>query len=149
MSAKYRRQTGSELLIIEPEYVEWDSTQELYPFIFESVGDWEVTTSVSPPEGFISNQNSLSADVNSETEAVQFTITDIGSKWTKTGVTHKIKHKGKTKTIKSTIGIKCAKQLAKEKISSYRGGHNKYVKHYENFSADLCLLEDVNHKCLC
>jgi len=42
-------------LIIEPEYVEWDGAQELYPFIFESVGNWTVTTSVTPPEGFVAD----------------------------------------------------------------------------------------------
>jgi hypothetical protein len=31
VSGKYHKKTGSELLIIEPEYIEWDSTQELYP----------------------------------------------------------------------------------------------------------------------
>ncbi len=32
---KATKLTGSELLIIEPEYVEWSSNQELYPFAFE------------------------------------------------------------------------------------------------------------------
>ena len=32
--AKTTRLTGSELLIIEPEYVVWDDTAQLYPFVF-------------------------------------------------------------------------------------------------------------------
>ena len=48
---KTSRRTGSELLVIEPEYVEWSGTEELYPFVFESLGDWQVTSSVTPPEG--------------------------------------------------------------------------------------------------
>jgi hypothetical protein len=36
-----------------------DSTQELYPFVFETIGDWDVTTSVTPPEGFESTINRL------------------------------------------------------------------------------------------
>jgi hypothetical protein len=107
--------TGSELLIIEPEYVEWDGTEELYPFVFETLGDWTVTTSVQPPEGFVSDYESLSEEVVTESEAVQFTITDIGSEWVDTEVTYLVDHKGKKEKIKSKIGIKCSEKLAKEK----------------------------------
>lgn len=119
--AKYTVVTGSELLIIEPEYVEWDGTQELYPFVFKSAGDWGVTTAVAPPEGFVADYKSLSESVNSEVEALQFTITDVGSKWVHTKVEHKINHKNKTKTIKSTIGVKLSEKLAKEKKKSVFG----------------------------
>ncbi len=113
--AKYTTKTGSELLIIEPEYVEWDGTEELYPFVFESLGDWAVTTSVSPPEGFVADYVNLTEDVNTELEAVQFTITDIGSKWVDTECTHDITHKGKKEKIKSKIGVKLSRKLAKAK----------------------------------
>jgi hypothetical protein len=119
--AKYTRLTGSELLIIEPEYVEWDSTQELYPFIFESAGSWSVNTAVSPPEGFVSDYKNLSETVNSETSAVQFTITDVGSKWVPTGVTFMVKHKGKTTKLTDKIGLKLSSKLAKEKGLSIYG----------------------------
>lgn len=122
---KYTKKTGSELLIIEPEYVEWDGTQELYPFIFESIGDWSVTTSVSPPEGFVADQNALSEEVNTEVEAVQFMITDVGSEWTDTAVEHKLTHKGKEEEVKSKIGVKLNKKLAKEKGLSIYGKKSK------------------------
>jgi hypothetical protein len=112
---KYTKRTGSELLIIEPEYVEWDGAQESYPFIFEGVGDWSVTTAVAPPEGFVADQESLSEEVNTEVEAVQFTIRDVGSEWVATGVVHDIKHKGKKEKIKSKVEVKLSKRLAKEK----------------------------------
>ncbi len=112
---KYTKRTGSELLIIEPEYVEWDGTEELYPFIFESIGDWSVTTSVAPPEGFVSDEESLSEEVDTEVAAVQFTITDVGSDWVATDVVHDIEHKGKKEKIKSKIDVKLSKKLAKEK----------------------------------
>ena len=112
---KYTKLTGSELLIIEPEYIEWDGTQELYPFVFESIGDWDVTTSVYPPEGFVVDQDTLSAEVVNELEALQFTITDVGSEWKETKVKYKIKHKNKTINLDSKIGIKLSKKLAKEK----------------------------------
>jgi hypothetical protein len=99
VAARTTRLRGSDLLITEPEYVEWYSTEELYPFVFESVGDWGVTTSVSPPEGFVADNESLAAEVTNETEAVQFTITDVGSKWKETEVTYETRSstKGKPK----------------------------------------------------
>jgi hypothetical protein len=118
---KTTKKTGSLLLIIEPEYIEWDSTQELYPFVFETIERWGISTSVTPPEGFSSDYNALNADVENETEAVQFTITDIGSAWKETKVKHKIKHKGKNETIESTIGMKLSPRLAKEKRKSIYG----------------------------
>jgi len=112
---KTKKLKGSELLITEPEFVLWDSELEQYPFVFEGVGDWDVITTVAPPEGFVTNHEALDAEVNNELEAVQFTITDVGSKWKETKVTYKIKHKRKTETIKSKIGIKLSKKLAKKK----------------------------------
>jgi hypothetical protein len=114
--AKYLKFTGSELLVIEPEYVEWSDEAELYPFVFESLGDWTVTTSVTPPEGFVADNDALSAEVNSSVDAAQFTITDIGSKWVATKVKHKIKHKNKkAKTVESEVGIKLSPELAAKK----------------------------------
>jgi hypothetical protein len=120
-SGKYKKLTGSELLIIEPEYVEWDSTKELYPFVFSSVGDWGVTTSVSPPEGFVADFKNLSTDVTNTEKALQFTITDIGSEWVSTGVTFTVKHKGKVTKIADKIGIKLSHRLAKQKGISVFG----------------------------
>ena len=115
VATKCTRRTGSELLIFEPEYIEWDGTEEQYPFVFESEGDWDVTTSVSPPEGFVSDHNSLSEQVEDGVKAVQFVITDIGSEWIDTNVVHEVKHKGKKEKIKTKIGVKLSKKLAKKK----------------------------------
>jgi hypothetical protein len=83
---KTKKVTGSELIIVEPEYVEWTSEQELYPFAFESIGDWNVAVSVAPPEGFVADQESLSEEIPSALKAIQFTITDVGSSWKPTEV---------------------------------------------------------------
>lgn len=115
VGGRYRRLTSSELLIIEPDYVEWESDQELYPFIFESIGDWTVTTTVTPPEGFVTDANSLSEEVDNELEAVQFTLTDVGSEWVPTEVDYNIYHNGKRTKIKSQIGVKLSKKLADQK----------------------------------
>jgi hypothetical protein len=103
--AKYKRRTGSELLVIEPEYVLWDETQQLYPFVFQSLGDWAVSTSVTPPEGFVADHDQLAEEVTSEVEAVQFTITEIGSDLVPTETTFEVEHDGRREVIRSRVGI--------------------------------------------
>jgi DNA-binding beta-propeller fold protein YncE len=112
---KTTRRTGSELLIIEPEYVEWTSTEQLYPIVLESVGDWNVTTSVAPPEGFVSDHDSLSATVVDDIASVQFTITDVGSEWIPTEVEHVIHHRGRREIVLSRVGVLVAPDLARQK----------------------------------
>jgi hypothetical protein len=112
---KTKKLTGSELLVTEPEYVEWDGNQEVYPFVFESIGDWGVTTSVTPPEGFVSDNESLSAEVTNELEAIQFTVTDVGSEWKTMCVNHRRTHNKRKKDYFSTIGVKLTRELAEEK----------------------------------
>jgi len=114
-------QKGSLLLITEPEYVEWDSPQELYPFVFETIGDWGVSTAIAPPEGFVTDYSFLSVQVKDTTGAVQFTVKDIGSRWVDTGVTFTVTHKKKTKELKDKVGIKLAKKLADKKGLSIYG----------------------------
>lgn len=106
---------GSQFLAVEPEYVTWTGESEMYPFIFDSVGDWAVTTSVAPPEGFVSDYDSLSAQVTTESEAVQFTITDVGSDWVPTEVLHRLTHGARRETVRTRVGVKVAPDLAREK----------------------------------
>lgn len=113
--AKYTKKEGSELLVIEPEYIEWDGTQQLYPFVFDSVGDWGVVTAVIPPVGFESDYDALEAQVTSEVEALQFTITDVGTKWKPMCVEHFLTHKKNKQTLYNIIGINLTKELAAEK----------------------------------
>lgn len=113
--ARATRRKGSELLIIEPEYIEWTGTEEFYPFVFRTVGDWNVSTAITPPEGFVADADALETDVNSGLGAVQFTVTDIGSEWVDTKVKHKVKHRKKTEIIKSKIGVKKGKKKKKVK----------------------------------
>lgn len=112
---KTTKLTGSELLIIEPEYVEWSSNQELYPFAFESSGSWGVVVAVEPPEGFVADYSSLEDVVASNLKALQFTITDVGTKWKPTKVRYKITHKKKTLNMESKIDVKLSKKLVKDK----------------------------------
>jgi hypothetical protein len=131
--AKVTIVTGSWLEIIEPEFVEWSGTQELYPFIFETVGEWTVTATVAPPEGFVADNPSLTREVNTTLAAAQFTITDVGSKWEPTQVTYDLTHKGKKLKVKSNVGVWLSDELAKAKHLTRDGkplspGQNKKYK---------------------
>ncbi len=109
---KTTRLTGSELLIIEPEYVLWDDTEQLYPFVFETIGEWGVTVTVDPPEGFLADYELLSEDVDNELEAVQFTITELGSDLVPTGTTFQVHHNGRPHTVRSSVGIALTPEYA-------------------------------------
>jgi hypothetical protein len=104
--------TGSRLLIIEPEVVEWTSAVELYPVIFESEGDWTAEATVAPPEGFVADYSSLSAQVTDELEAVQFTLTDVGSDWVPTEIQKVLRHKGRREILLSRVGVRLSPELA-------------------------------------
>ena len=119
---KTSRRKGSELLVIEPEFIEWSGQQELYPFVFEAVGDWEVSTAVAPPEGFVSDYDALAEQVVNEVEAVQFTITDIGSDWVPTEAKHTVSHGGRRQVILSRVGVRLTSDLAQQKGLD-RSGH--------------------------
>jgi hypothetical protein len=94
---------GSYLAIVEPEFMDWTDPVEQYPFILVAEGDWGVETSVTPPDGFVADQPVLSTEVVDNVTALQFTLTDIGSDWTETGITHVIRHKGETRIRTSAV----------------------------------------------
>ena len=99
----------------EPEFVVWDGTVQDYPFIFETVGDWGVTTSVAPPEGFVADYSSLSAFIESTIAAVQFTITEVGSDLVPMGTTFEVSHKGRRETIHSKVDIFLTAEYARSR----------------------------------
>ncbi|MFA6603461.1 MAG: thrombospondin type 3 repeat-containing protein, partial [Patescibacteria group bacterium] len=116
VSGKTTVKTGSELLVIEPEYMVWDSTQAYYPYIFEASGDWGVEVSVTPPEGFVADTAVLSDVVASDYKALQFTIIDQGSCWScglDTSVT--VTHNGKTEKWQNKIAFALEEKFAKNK----------------------------------
>src|SRR6185295_41826 len=84
---------GTYLNIVEPEYLEFTSDQEQYPIVLVAEGAWDVASSVATPDGFVPDSTSLSSSVTDSISAVQFMITDVGSEWTQTNVTHVINHK--------------------------------------------------------
>ena len=93
----------------------WDETDQLYPFIFESIGNWDVTAEVYPPEGFVSDYESLSEQVDNELESVQFTITEVGSDLVPTETVFHVNHKGQSVEVRSEIGILLTPEYAQER----------------------------------
>lgn len=89
---------GSLLIVTEPQYLEFESAVELCPIVYESIeGDWNVSVEATPPEGFLCDPpGSLETSlVDSTLQALQFTITDVGSDWTFTRLQHRIRHRGR------------------------------------------------------
>jgi hypothetical protein len=113
--AKYAEFTGSSLQVVQPEYIEWTGTKEPYPFVFNSVGNWTVETSITPPDGFVTDYNLLSAQVADSTTSVQFTVTDMGSEWVDSKIKFRIKHKGQWREHHSQVGVRLDRNLAKKK----------------------------------
>ncbi|MEA3249781.1 MAG: hypothetical protein U9Q03_05515, partial [Patescibacteria group bacterium] len=114
--AKTTKKNGSILYIIEPEYIEWDDTQELYPFVFDSEGDWGVTVTVEPPEGFVADHDELTTDVNTDYKALQFTLTDIGSCWEcGTGIDIAVTHHGNTEHLHRNIPTPMTEEFVRAK----------------------------------
>lgn len=98
---------GSLLLIVEPAYLEFTNDTELLPIVFESIdGTWSDVVQANPPEGFVSTPGALTVDVStSQLKAVQFTVKDVGSAWTFTKITHRIKHKGQDRVITHNMSM--------------------------------------------
>jgi len=112
---KTKRITGSELLIIEPEFVIWEETQELYPFIFETIGDWDITATVTPPEGFVADHDELTAEVDNELEVVQFVITEIGSDLVPTDTTFQITHGPRRMVVRGNVDLYLTPEYARSR----------------------------------
>jgi hypothetical protein len=105
MAAKIHRFTGSELVIVEPDLMVWDEEEQEYPFGFESEGDWEVEAAIEVPEGFVTDEESLSDFVVDETKGLQFTVTEVGSDLVPTRTDFTIRHKGEVIRVSGDVGI--------------------------------------------
>ncbi len=94
MPGKDLEEFGSYLGIVQPDFVDWTDDKEAYPVVLVAEGAWGISTNLTPPEGFVVEENGLSASVADGTGAIQFTMNDIGSDWTGTTVNHTITHNG-------------------------------------------------------
>lgn len=84
--------TGSELLIIEPELVVWDSAIEAYPIVLESDSLWNTTTTIEPPPGFVADATTLSTMVDGGSAVIQFTLYDTATEFTPVALRHDVSH---------------------------------------------------------
>jgi len=112
---KSTRVTGSELIMVQPEYVEWDSAEQFYPFAFETADTWEVDVALTPPPGFAADNKSLKETVTSGLKALQFKLTDVAANWKPTKVKYKLKYNKKAQEFDDEIGVRLSKDLAKKK----------------------------------
>ncbi len=115
LACRVRRLTGSELLIIEPEEMIWDETEQEYPFVFESIGDWDVTVGIEPPDGFVADESSITENVDNEEEVIQFEITEVGSDLIPTKTTFDVVHNGRRIQVKSSVNIKLTEKYARSR----------------------------------
>jgi len=108
--------TGSMLEVISPQYVIWESDQELYPFIFTSDSNWEVDVCVYVPEGYVVVEGGCTqVFVSGETKIVTFTLVDLQSPPPHIKTEMRIKHKDRTKKLSLDIPGK-RKGKGKEKV---------------------------------
>ena len=121
LPGKFAEISEADLLIIEPEYVEWDGAQEYYPIIFDASGNWTVTALLNPPEGFMPDHNSFNQKLNNETKAVQFKLTEKGATWKETKIGYIIQHQGKAERVTGKIDVKLSERLAEKKGLSIYG----------------------------
>jgi hypothetical protein len=106
--ADTHQEYGSLMMVVTPVALSFDDSVAYLPVVYESVeGDWSVSVSADPPYGFYAEPSgSLSTSVtDSVINAVQFAVTDTGSEWTFTRLTHKIFHKGAERTALSQPGM--------------------------------------------
>jgi uncharacterized protein DUF4082/Calx-beta domain-containing protein/Big-like domain-containing protein/purple acid phosphatase-like protein len=130
---------GSYLNIIQPEYVDWTEDEEQYPFVMVAQGGWDLTTSVTPPAGLVADEPALSASVADTTSAIQFTMTDIGSEWTDTAVSHSIVHNGAATATKTKI------PMIDRKKTLARDDRRKVMHDSAPTLLDVTINDKVNH----
>lgn len=102
--ADTHQEIGSLMLVVTPVALVFTDSVANLPIIYESVeGDWNVSVTADPPYGFYTiPSGALSTSVtDSIMNAVQFVVTDTGSEWTFTKLTHQILHKGAERTAHS------------------------------------------------
>jgi hypothetical protein len=106
--ADTHQEFGSLMLVVTPVTLTFDDSLAYLPVVYESVeGEWGVSVVADPPYGFYSvPDGALSTSItDSIVNAVQFAITDTGSDWTYTKLTHSVLHKGGQRTVYSVPGM--------------------------------------------
>jgi hypothetical protein len=97
--------TGSLLTVTTPDYMLWESTQEVYPFLFASDSNWTVDACLYVPQGYkvAEGYNCTQVFVENETKEVMFTVIETGSPEPDATFTLAAMHEGVTKNISVDI----------------------------------------------
>ena len=107
---------GSELEIIEPEFMVWDEDEQQYPFVYDAglgSGTWDVDVSTTPPTGFVADYAMLNNTVLDGTlEAAQFVITEFGNELSPTATTFIVTYEGQQQTVYSEVEIRLTEEYA-------------------------------------
>lgn len=84
---------GSELNVFEPEYIVWEEgqTQADIPIVYESPQEWEVDTTLTPPEGYVPDETAKTTYVENAVATAVFEVTEVGSVMDSTEVEHDIR----------------------------------------------------------
>ncbi|MEM2175323.1 MAG: hypothetical protein QXI58_06855 [Candidatus Micrarchaeia archaeon] len=86
ISGKVSKIKGSgELYVIEPDFLTWSETTEVYPYIIYSEDAWGVETTVYPPSGWVSDTPYVDAVVNASTDTAMFTLNAVSTEADKIG----------------------------------------------------------------
>lgn len=104
---------GSQLEIFQPDYVLWNGTEEVYPFLFISDSDRNVDVCLEVPEGYVVADGAVctQAFISNEVKVVEFKVVDIGSpEKFDAGAKMTVTHKGK----KTKVDLK-VKSINKKK----------------------------------
>jgi hypothetical protein len=106
MPAVYHMLEGSQLFIIQPEYMEWPAgkAKRPCPFVFDASGKWKVEIELYPPKRFEVKPNSIDVRVDSELKTEQAEI--------------KKNKKAKSNPLKVKYTVKHGKEKKKHKIES-------------------------------
>jgi hypothetical protein len=100
MTQRQQQITGSVLEITYPEFVEWDGTQFLYPFIFTSDSDWEVDVTGNIPQGYrIVGSPHVQFFMANETKVIFFDVVETGSPEPHLTVRGRVRHRGRTQPL--------------------------------------------------
>ena len=70
---------------------------------------------MTPPEGFVADYSELSENVDNALEAIQFTITEVGSDLVPTETTFEVSHNGRTRMVHSRVGIRLTAEYARSR----------------------------------
>ena len=95
---------GSYLEVLQPEYVVWFDSIQVYPFIFTSDSDWSVDVCLYVPQGYrVLEGDCTQVFLAGEAKEVVFTVQETSSPKPDFDASFSLTHKGKTQKVSKKI----------------------------------------------